>query len=104
MPVALGRVKVRFEVKDGEACSRVVKLLDAFLKSSWPVVLAEPRVKVPLTAKVPGIVTGVEELPMTTAVDEAVPRFRVPEPSTTTSASPNKPELLTVTKSVGRKG
>jgi hypothetical protein len=62
------------------------------------VVLAEPRVKVPLTARDPGIITGVVELPMTTAVEEAVPRFRVPELSTTTSASPNKPELLTVTR------
>jgi hypothetical protein len=35
-------------------------------------------------------------LPMTTAVEEAVPTLSVPALSTVTSASPNMPELLTV--------
>src|ERR1035437_7154049 len=59
-------------------------------------VLAEPRVRAPLIATFPGIVTGVPVLPMTTAVEEAVPTLSVPALSTVTSASPNMPELLTV--------
>src|ERR1035437_998836 len=96
VPAVGGSVKVRLEAWEEDACRMVVKLVDAFLNRSWPVVLAEPKVKAPLTAKFPGMVMGVLELPMTTAVDEAVPRLRVPALSTVTSASPNMPELLTV--------
>jgi hypothetical protein len=90
VPKVGGRVKVRLEAWEDDACSVVVKLVEAFLKISCPVLLALPRVKVP------GIVTGMPELPMTTAVEEAVPRFSTPAPSMVTAPSPSSPELLTV--------
>jgi hypothetical protein len=90
VPAVGGRVNVKFEDCEDDAWSVVVKLVEAFPKRSCPMLLAEPRVKDP------GIVTGMPDLPMTTAVEEAVPRFRVPAPSTVTAPSPSSPELLTV--------
>src|ERR1019366_9705547 len=44
----------------------------------------------------PWMVMGMPALPMTMLVDEAVPRFKAPTPSTVTAASPDRPDLLTV--------
>ena len=90
VPAVVGSVKVRLDAWEEEACKMVLKLVEAFRKISCPVLLAEPRVKAP------GIVTGMPELPMTTAVEEAVPRLNAPAPSTVTAPSPSSPELLTV--------
>jgi hypothetical protein len=94
--VALGRVKVKLEAWEEEAWRMVVKLVEAFLNKSLPVVLAEPRVRLPTTVMDPGTVTGMPDLPMMTAVEEAVPRLNAPAPSTVTAPSPSSPELLTV--------
>ena len=97
VPAVLGKVKARLEVWEEDDRSRVVKLFEALLNKSWPaVVLATPKVKAPLMAVGPCKVTGAPPLPMTTPVEEAVPMLSAPKPSTLTSASPDKPELLTV--------
>ena len=55
-----------------------------------------PTVTVPLTPRVPIIVTGEVVDPISTLVEDAVPRLKVPDASTVAALLPISPELLTV--------